>query len=140
MTKYLILIVIADVSTTTIGVYHVLEIYLSLPMLTAVIVSIDCFINVTCVYLQFSFGDDAYKNTCKLCDRKVKRKVTDLAVSIDEPMHLVSVDMQSTSPRSVIPVTITTSDMTPVWFVFMFAWGVMLIIIIIIIYSCIANC
>ena len=75
MAKYSILVTCANMSTLFVAIWMVTESVLGTSLFGWVVVSIDCFIKVLCVYLQFAFGNRLFKILCYPCKQRCNKSI-----------------------------------------------------------------
>ena len=66
--KYCILVITANVSTLIVTLWLILESALGVSLFGWFIISLDCFVKVLCVYLEFVFGNGAFNIICHPCN------------------------------------------------------------------------
>ena len=112
ITKYLVLIIMVNISTIVLLIYWTLEITLGLPFFAQTFLSFDNLINMLSLYLQFVFGNQLYKKFCSMCHKCTKSKMTrwtintvvretDRGVVNDKTTTLQSVASEESSRRIV---------------------------------------
>ena len=93
ITKYLVLIIMVNISTIVLLIYWTLEITLGLPFFAQTFLSFDNLINMLSLYLQFVFGNQLYEQLCSVCHKCTKSKMTQWTannVTKESKRHLLS--------------------------------------------------
>lgn len=77
VTKYMVLAVVADVSSMLVAITNFVDEYFKLNMTNMVyaVIAADCLANVLALYLQFEFGQERYDKYCFKCHQCVKTRL-----------------------------------------------------------------
>ena len=77
VTKYMVLAILADVSSMLVAITNLIEESLKLNMsnLVFAVLAADCLANVLALYLQFEFEQEVYDKYCFKCHQCVKSRL-----------------------------------------------------------------
>ena len=87
ITKYLLLVILANISTVLLLTYWGLEVSIKLPFFTQTFLSFDNLINILSLYLQFAFGNKLYQILCTPCHKWIKSQMTQWTLSKIKRKH-----------------------------------------------------
>ena len=91
MAKCLVLSIIYNITLLLIGVGNFIEDSLDTPDFVFGLVALDCLSNVSCLFMQFDFGQKKYDQYCSRCHHSIKSRITAFVLNHVESKQVKSI-------------------------------------------------